>query len=227
MGYFRELPDLQYQNFLSSSLSSHSYIKVKNLFRRNKLRDDLQNVFTIFDKYEIMEGARPDTIAEDFYGDSELDWVVLMTAGILNVRNEWPLSNRDLYEYAYELYGNELNSVHHYETIEIKDSDGKLILPKGKRVDKDFTVSYYDNGNYWTKTGIYNLSTNINGSIGSVTNWEYETIKNDKKRSIYLLRIMYLQQFLNDMRNIMVYQQSSQRVDDRLARTENTKVTMP
>ena len=227
MGYFRELPDLQYQNFLSSSLSSHSYIKVKNLFRRNKLRDDLQNVFTIFDKYEIMEGARPDTIAEDFYGDSELDWVVLMTAGILNVRNEWPLSNRDLYEYAYEIYGNELNSVHHYETIEIKDSDGKLILPKGKRVDKDFTVSYYDNGNYWTKTGIYNLSTNINGSIGSVTNWEYETIKNDKKRSIYLLRRMYLQQFLNDMRNIMVYQQSSQRIDDRLARTENTKVTMP
>ena len=227
MGYFRELPDLQYQNFLSSSLSSHSYIKVKNLFRRNKLRDDLQNVFTIFDKYEIMEGARPDTIAEDFYGDSELDWVVLMTAGILNVRNEWPLSNRDLYEYAYEIYGNELNSVHHYETIEIKDSDGKLILPKGKRVDKDFTVSYYDNGNYWTKTGIYNLSTNINGSIGSVTNWEYETIKNDKKRSIYLLRRMYLQQFLNDMRNIMVYQRSSQRVTDRLARTENTKVTMP
>ena len=227
MGYFRELPDLQYQNFLSSSLSSHSYITVKNLFRRNKLRDDLQNVFTIFDKYEIMEGARPDTIAEDFYGDSELDWVVLMTAGILNVRNEWPLSNRDLYEYAYELYGNELNSVHHYETIEIKDSDGKLILPKGKRVDKDFTVSYYDNGNYWTKTGIYNLSTNINGSIGSVTNWEYETIKNDKKRSIFLLRRMYLQQFLNDMRNIMVYQRSSQRVTDRLARTENTKVTMP
>ena len=227
MGYFKELPNLQYQNFLSSSLSSHSYITVKNLFRRNKLRDDLQNVFTVFDKYEIMEGARPDTIAEDFYGDSELDWVVLMTAGILNVRNEWPLSNRDLYEYAYELYGNELNSVHHYETIEIKDSEGKLILPKGKRVDKDFTVSYYDNGNYWTKTGIYNLSTNINGSIGSVTNWEYETIKNDKKRSIYLLRRMYLQQFLNDMRNIMVYQQSSQRVDDRLARTENTKVTMP
>ncbi len=227
MGYFKELPNLQYQNFLSSSLSSHSYITVKNLFRRNKLRDDLQNVFTVFDKYEIMEGARPDTIAEDFYGDSELDWVVLMTAGILNVRNEWPLSNRDLYEYTYELYGNELNSVHHYETIEIKDSEGKLILPKGKRVDKDFTVSYYDNGNYWTKTGIYNLSTNLNGSIGSVTNWEYETIKNDKKRSIFLLRRMYLQQFLNDMRNIMVYQQSSQRIDDRLARTENTKVTMP
>ena len=64
MGYFRELPNLEYQNFLSDSLSSQSYLTVKNLFRRNKLRDDLQNVFSVFDKYEIMEGARPDTVAE-------------------------------------------------------------------------------------------------------------------------------------------------------------------
>ena len=61
MGYFRELPNLEYQNFLSDSVSSQSYLEVKNLFRRNKIRDDLQNIFTIFDKYEILEGARPDT----------------------------------------------------------------------------------------------------------------------------------------------------------------------
>ena len=84
MSYFRELPDLGYQNFLSNSPSSQSYLKVKNLFRRNKLRDDLQNIFTVFDKYEIMEGARPDTVAEDYFGSSDLDWVVLITAGIVN-----------------------------------------------------------------------------------------------------------------------------------------------
>ena len=86
MGYFRELPNVEYQSFLSDSLSSQSYLTVKNLFRRNKLRDDLQNVFTLFDKYEIIEGARPDTVAEEYYGDAELDWVVLITAGIINVR---------------------------------------------------------------------------------------------------------------------------------------------
>ena len=57
MGYFRELPDLEYQSFLSNRLSNSEYIRVKNLFRRNKLRDDLQSVFTLFDKYEIPEGA--------------------------------------------------------------------------------------------------------------------------------------------------------------------------
>ena len=87
MGYFRELPNLEYQNFLSDSISSQSYLEVKNLFRRNKIRDDLQDVFTLFDKYEIREGARPDTIAEEIYGDADLDWVVLITAGIINVRD--------------------------------------------------------------------------------------------------------------------------------------------
>ncbi len=76
MAYFRELPDVDYQSFLSDSISSKEYLRVKNLFRKNKLRDDLQNVFTLFNKYEIVEGARPDTVAEDFYGKADLDWVV-------------------------------------------------------------------------------------------------------------------------------------------------------
>ena len=88
MGYFRELPDLEYQSFLSDAVSTKDYLTVKNLFRRNKLRDDLQNVFTLFNKYEIVQGARPDTVVEEFYGSADLDWVVLLTAGIINVRNE-------------------------------------------------------------------------------------------------------------------------------------------
>ena len=218
MGYFRELPNVEYQSFLSDSLSSQSYLTVKNLFRRNKLRDDLQNVFTVFDKYEIVEGARPDTVAEEYYGDAELDWVVLITAGIINIRDEWPLSNRDLYNYANEIHGDSLNSVRYYRTTEVKDSQGRLILPAGKVVDGNFTIPKPDTSNEETAT--------LNPVIG-VTNWEYEIMKNNKKSSIYLLKINYLQQFLNDMRDIMVYQQSSQRINDRLIKTENTKVSMP
>ena len=218
MGYFRELPNVEYQSFLSDSISSQSYLTVKNLFRRNKLRDDLQNVFTIFDKYEIIEGARPDTVAEEYYGDAELDWVVLITAGIINVRDEWPLSNKELYNYANEIHGDSLNSVRYYKTTEVKDSVGRLILPAGKVVDGNFTIPKPDTSNEETST--------LNPVIG-VSNWEYEVLKNNKKSSIYLLKINYLQQFLNDMRDIMVYQRSSQRINDRLIRTENTKVSMP
>ena len=219
MGYFRELPELEYQSFLSDAISSKEYLKVKNLFRRNKLRDDLQNVFTIFDKYEIVEGARPDMVAEEFYGDAELDWVVLMTAGIINVRDEWPLSNYRLYQYVEHKYGIlELNEVRYYETKEIKDSNDRLILPAGKIVDEDFVLNYSDNGN---KVSVSGLDVRR-----GVSNWEYETIENNKKSSIYLLKQGYLQQFLNDMREIMIYGISSEYVNESLIRTENTKVTI-
>lgn len=216
MGYFRELPDLDYQSFLSNSNSSQNYLRVKNLFRRNKLRDDLQNVFTIFNKYEIPEGSRPDTVAEEYYGSSTLDWVVLMTAGILNVRDEWPLSNKELYKYAEKKYGVEnLTSPHHYETTEVKDSLGRLVLPAGKVVDENFTIP---NPN--------NKAVNINPVI-SIENYEYEVRKNNEKSSIYLLKPRYLQQFLNDMRQIMLYDRSSQFIEETLIRTENTRVVNP
>ena len=215
MGYFRELPELYYQSFLSDSNSSQNYLLVKNLFRRCKLRDDLQNVFTIFNKYEIVEGARPDTVAEEMYGSAELDWVVLMTAGIVNARDEWPLSDKEIYDYALDVYGNDLNDIHHYETKEIKDQNGKLILPKGKTVDSTFTIPDPDD---------YRLTLN---PITGVSNYEYEVIKNNKKRSIYLLKPGYLQQFLNDMRQEMLYDKSSQYINENLIATENTKSTIP
>jgi hypothetical protein len=215
MGYFRELPNLEYQSFLSDSLSSQSYLTVKNLFRRNKLRDDLSGVFTLFNKYEIPEGSRPDLVAEEYYGKADLDWVVLMTAGIINVRDEWPLSNYHLYKYTDEKYGAALNDIHHYETKEVKDSNGRLILPKEKVVDSTFTIP--DPADY---------SATLN-PVRGVTNWEYEVRENDKKSSIYLLRREYLQQFLNDMRQIMLYDRSSQYVTEDLARTKNTRVTIP
>ena len=131
MGFFRELPNLLYPSFLPDKKSSLNYVMVKNVFRRVKLRDDLFNNFTVFNKYEIPEGARPDNVAEELYESSNLDWVVLTVAGILNVRNEWPLSNYNLYNYANDKYGDSLNSNRFFETTEVKDSSGRLILPKG------------------------------------------------------------------------------------------------
>ena len=215
MGYFRELPNLLYPSFLPNKNSSLDFIEIKNLFRRAKLRDDLQNNFTVFEKYEIPMGLRPDTVAEELYGSDELDWVVLTVAGILNVRNEWPLSDRDLYEYSLDKYGESLNSTRFFETKETKDSNGRLILPKGKVVDSDFTIPNPSNP-----------SANLNPVVG-ISNYEYETRLNDEKRNIYILREEYVQQFLTDIRDIMTYAESSEYINERTAQTENTNITLP
>ena len=218
MGYFRELPNLQYQSPFTSRVSSDSYVTVKNLFRRMKIRDDLQNVFTVFNKFTITDGERPDTVARNLYGKSTLDWVVLTTAGIINVRNEWPLSSKELYDFTVEKYGlTEINNVRHYETKEIKNSRGVVILPSGNIVDAGFSVNYYDGGN---------VTTTPSNTVRGITYYEYEVKENEKKRNIFVLRSEYLQQFLNDIRNEMTYKRSSQYVNDKLIRTENTRVTI-
>ena len=216
MSYFRELPTLEYESPFATRISNSSYVQAKNIFRRMKIRDDLQNIFTVFNKYEIRDGARPDTIAEEIYGKSDLDWVVLISANIINVRDQWPLSSKDLYEYTVSKYGLEnINDVHHYETKEVKDSDGNLILSKGLVVDEYFSIRFKNGGTYIERSNITNR----------ISNYEYETRENQKKETIYLLKPSYLQQFLNDMRSEMTYSDSSQFVDKSLIRTQNTRVS--
>lgn len=216
MGYFRELPNIQYQSlFTSQTPSSGDYILAKNLFRRGKLVDEAYQYATVFTKYEIEEGERPDIVAEKLYGSSELDWVVLITAGIIHVRDEWPLSSYQLYNYAENKYGTDLNAVKFYETTEVKDSLGRLILPAGKVVDENFSIPNPDD-----------QILTLRPVIG-ISNYEYEMRKNIEKSTIFVLRREYLQQFLNDMRDIMIYTPSSQYIDDNTLKTENTKVTLP
>ena len=215
MGYFRELPNLRYPSFLPEKTSSLDYVEVKNIFRRAKLRDDLQNNFTLFDKYEVPMGARPDTVAEDLYGSAQFDWVVLTVAGILNVRNEWPLSDKDIYDYSFDKYGESLNSVKFFETKEVKDTSGRLILPKGKVVDSNFTIP---------KPGEPTATLN---PVTGISNYEYEVRLNEEKRNIFVLREEYLQEFLSDMRDLMIYNGSSEYLNDKVIQTENTNITLP
>ena len=218
MGFFRELPNIEYLSPLADRDSSLDYIKVKNLFRRVKVRDDLKKYFTVFDRITIKDGARPDQVAEKVYGNAELDWVVLITAGIINVNNEWPLSSYELYNYSLEKYGALLNATKHYETIEIRDERNRLILPKGKIVDSDFSIPNPSNP-----------LTDLTGNairIG-ISYYEYETRLNENKRELDLLKPRYLDQFLKDMRKIMKYSRSSQYVSTRLIKTTNTRIKSP
>ncbi len=221
MSYFRELPNIRYPSFLREKNSSLDFIEVKNFFRRTKVRGDLQNVFTVFDKYEIPEGFRPDNVAEKLYGSAELDWVVITTAGIVNVRDEWPLNSSEIYDFSLNKYGDDLNSTKYFETKEIRDSEGHLVLPKGKRVNSDFSITYYDNV---IGTNVTPISSKTRTGV---SNYIHETRLNEEKRNIFVLKPGYLQTFLNDFRDIMIYGKSSQFIDDTTIQTENLNISMP
>lgn len=210
--YFKELPNVQYPSPLSDRASDREYVTIKNIFRRAKLRDDLISELTAFDNYEIRDGQRPDVVANDYYENPELDWLVLICNNITNVRDQWPLSDQELYNFAVEKYGNDINNIAFYESTEVRDDMNRLIYPGGIVVDSDFEIVDPDD------------ATTILRPVRSVTNYEYEVRKNEEKRSITLLKGEFVTQALIDLREELSYDRSSQYVDQKTIRSDNIRL---
>ena len=215
--YFRQLPNLNYPSLKNDRTSAYDYQVVKNIFKRAVIRNDVFDEVTAFTKYSVVGDERPDQVADNFYNDSTLDWVVLTTNNIVHVRDEWPMGNQDFLTYLNGKYTEaQLANIHHYETKVIRDSNGKLIQPSGLTVPADHSISFVDNGVLREES-----------SLTSFTFLEHETNVNDNKRNINVLRSEYLNFFLESFEEIMEYKPSKQFVTDSLKKTENPRLISP
>ena len=216
MPYFRELPDISHASLLPKRSRNDERLIVKNIFRRAIMRQDIFSSVSTFDYYNIQENMRPDTVARVIYDDPDLDWIVLITNNITNVRDQWPLSNNDLHEMMLDKYGSyeALEDVHHYETTLILDEDNRTILAEGLEVDKDFQYSYYATN-----------STITTNPVVPVTNYQYESKRNDEKRKIVLLKPTMVGVFISDMKNMMKYKKTSSYINRNLKESYNPRVS--
>jgi len=216
MAYFRYLPNIEYISPLEGSSSIDNYIFAKNLFRRIKISDSATASPYFFSKYIIEEGDRPDTVAYKYYGDTSYDWLVVLGAQMINQRSDWPLTSDELYEFATKKYGNDLTAIRYYKTKEVKDSAGRIILPAGYIVNKDFTIPNPDN------------PTSILNPVQGFTNWEYETEQNEKKKEINLVKPSLLPTIRKEIKDVMKYKDGSKNyINSSLRKTDNIKVKSP
>ena len=217
--YFRQVPDFEYVSRLPDAKIS-DYIRVKNLFKRGKLADDIFPNLNFFTKYQIEGDDRPDNVAFKVYNDATVDWVVLLSNNYTNIQSEWPMLQNDFDRYLLDKYGTyeKLNAAHHYETSEIKNVDGAVITPAGLTVASDYSVTYYD-----AATG---QEVEKEGTAVEVTNYDYESKIEDEKRNISLLKPIYLGVAFDDMEKIMEYKKgSSNYVSETLKNADNIKLT--
>jgi len=217
--YFRQIPDLLYPNRAPGEQTISNYSKVKNLFKRTQLREDIYANLAYFTKYQIIGDERPDNVAEKIYEDPTLDWIVLLANNITNVQSEWPMSEYSYHNFLLDKYGTEekLQETHHYECTGVKNSIGSIIVENGLHVPVGFAVTYFDK-----RLGTSVSATNITSTI---TNLEYENKIEDAKRNIFLLKTQYLNVVFNDLENIMEYKKgSTQFVSETLKKTENIRL---
>ena len=231
MAYFEELPNISQPSLLSGSNKIEDRVIVKNLFKRSKLRTDVDQAITAFNYYYIEDQQRPDVLAQELYGDSELDWVVLTSNNITNVRSQWPLNHDDLHSYMLEKYGSETNilGIHHSETIKIIDKYNRVVLNGGLEVDANFTFTFV--GTVTSSTGSL-IRVNFGGSnsntitpVVSITNYDYEVKQNEEKRRIRILKPAYLGAFISEHKQIMKYKRSTNYISKKLKGTENPRIS--
>ena len=217
--YFRQVPEFDYVSRTADTKNISEYSPVKNLFKRGKLKEDIFNDLTLFTKYQIIGDDRPDNVAFEIYGDSTLDWLVLLSNNIMNIQTEWPLDHQSFHTFLLNKYGSEeeILAVHHYETTEVKNTARATIVPEGIEVPKDYSVEFYD-----TSLKKYTTVSNI---TTEVTNQDYEIKIEDEKRNIYLLKKEYINLILNDMSENMIYKEgSTQYLSETLVKGENIRL---
>jgi len=208
MAYFKRLPNIEYEEKpLVFPFSEKEYVLAKNFFRRYKISESSYNFQNFFSEYTMTDEDRLDYLSYKFYDTSEFDWVILISNNIINSYFDLPVKEADLYEMVVKAYGNP-DAIHHYETLQKKNSLGQIVLKAGLKVEQSFyngVYKYYDNGSV--------LSVNGNTVSVPVTNYEYELKLNDEKRKIYILRPEYVQPFIEQFDAGMEYARSSSYID--------------
>jgi len=216
--YFRNIPDFDYISRTKDGQSISDYTRVKNIFKRAKISEDIFQDLNFFTKYQVKGNERPDNVAKKVYNDPNLDWLVMLCNNILNFETEWPKDQASYDKYLLNKYGTyeKLNEVHHYETSLITDKVGRQIVPEGLEVPEDFSITFFD-------PTLKQMVTR--SSTFPVSNLIYENRLEEDKRSIFILKGTYLALVIDDINQIMPYTPgSTQYVSDRVVRGENIRL---
>ena len=167
MAYFKYFNKIAYDVRGSTDLLQLDY--VTNILQRVRLRLDNVKYHALFAKHIIIDGQTPEYLAYEYYGDSQLHWIILYAHQATNPYYDWPLRYHDLKKFVTKKYGaTKEYDPHHYEDIE------------GYVVDEN-----YFNGSAWVPTP---------GTI-AVDNFSYEEKLNDDKRQLTVIR----QEFIGDI----------------------------
>ena len=164
---------------------------VTNILKRFKISDSLKSKADLFYTYLIDSGDSPDIVAEEYYGNGDLAWLVLFSNNMVDPVKEWPLGSVDFRNYVITKYGSiELANTTIKKRYKILSAafrkiDG-TVIPK-RRVEIDETT--------------YNALSGADKELQ--TAYEYEEEVNDDKHRIRLIDSRYLSEILDEVENTL------------------------
>ena len=209
--FFESTPDFLYPDFFEAGKFKLS----KNLFRKVRARDSINAIFSSSVKYTIKSGQTPDEIAFDLLGDSSHYWTILLINNITDTQTQWPYDDYELDKIIEDRYGNLADKIRHWETKEVKNSYGDIVLESGIIIEVFSNTTAQNASSYtptWSWTYAYSRSDSavtertLTGSdLYPTTNREYEHQLNDLKREIWIPQPSSISMMESEIEELLEY----------------------
>ena len=173
MAYFQQFPKVLYD-----VRGDGNNQLMTNITKRVRFRSYIKENYVNYDFYDVQSGETPEYIANEFYGDPELHWVILLTNDIIDYYGDWPMTVPQFERYVKSKYDN-IDDIHHYEyTQESGDTNFTIELPNES-------------------------ATTIPVGAVPITNYQYEEAVQEKKRRIRLIQPRFVEQIVKEFKNKM------------------------
>ena len=197
--YFKNMPALYYRfdtgtNHAGKKIDIIHQKLVTDISLRHRLKQSIKSAIYTKQLYNIPEGERADTLSLRYYGGFEYVWLIFLANNILDPIFDWPLSQDELRKHIICKYGSltaDNSGVHHYEEIIQK------LIPASagqERIEERF---------YEVDATRYQIvAAQGDGMERTVSDYEYEVLRNDSKKTIALIDNSWVEQILETARNM-------------------------
>jgi hypothetical protein len=177
MSYFSNFPSQVYD--LSLRYEPPLTFAVRDITTNVRFRKDILENVVAFEVYDIQDGESPEKISENLYGSPYYHWVIMLINERYDYLNDFPMAQRELEGLIDQKYGNQKFAIKQYETVEIKNSSGRVLLKPGLVVSSTYTFSYNDLG---ANIVVPNAQCTV-----PISNYDFEFRRNESLRQIKVL----------------------------------------
>jgi hypothetical protein len=224
MEYFAQIPAVVYPSIQDNGATN---VALTNILTRSAFLREIVENSALFYEYQVKDGETPEVIADKLYGDPKRFWIVLLFNNLSNPSYDFPLVQEQLNAFIESKYGTSLavaqSTIHHYE--ERITSIVYFNAVEQSRSENTYTISYYVqdentgiaiprpslpsipdsciDGPTTTETFANGISVVTSTKYCNVTNYTYEFLENEKRRSIRLLDVQYVLTVESEFRRLM------------------------
>lgn len=192
--YFINFPKTVYNLDGSNSLD-----EITNLTSSFSFSESLTENSILYYEYTVSDGETPEVVAHKIYGSVESHWIILKLNGIVDVKTDWPLGQRELNKVIDKKYANNgistsqtgyqwaFNNNHSYYKTETR-----TVVASGDKVTETIQIDANTYANVAVTSVTYTLPDNnvlkVDTARNIKTYYEYEVGLNEEKRNIKILR---------------------------------------